>query len=94
MRREVRRVLDAIDALEAISDAGERAQALGEFLAVVPEVHSKARQMRQQAVLTLRTQGLSWQQIGDLLGVNRQRAKRISEGKSWPAPKDEPVAEA
>lgn len=86
-------MLDAIDALEAISDAGERAQALGEFLALVPEVHSKARQMRQQAVVTLRQQGLSWQQIGDLLGVNRQRAKRIFEGKSWPAPKAEPIEE-
>lgn len=92
MRDEVRRVLTAVDDLERIPDAGERAKALGELLAEIPGFHSKVREMRQQAVLTLRQQGLSWQEIGDLIGVHRQRAKAISEGRSWrkPSPADAP----
>jgi hypothetical protein len=83
MREEVRRVLAAVEDFERIADAGERARALGEFLGKIPEVHSQARQMRQQAVLLLRQQGLSWQEIGDIIGVHRQRARQIALGESW-----------
>lgn len=91
-RREVKRVLDAVDALEAIPDAGDRAKATGELLAEVPALQSKLRQMRQQCVLTLRAQGMSWQEIGDLLDVSRGRAKRIAEGTSWRKQGDMPLA--
>jgi uncharacterized membrane protein len=83
MREEVRRVLAAVEDLERIADAGERARALGEFLGKMTEIHSQARQMRQQAVLVLRQQGLSWQAIGDVIGVHRQRARQIALGESW-----------
>ncbi|MGW1998515.1 helix-turn-helix domain-containing protein [Embleya sp. NPDC001921] len=94
MRKEVRRVLAAVDDLEKIPDAGERAKALGELLLEIPSFHSKVREMRQQAVLVLRQQGLSWQDIGDLLGVGRSRAKRIAEGTSWPAKNAAPPDES
>lgn len=91
MRDEVRRVLAAVEDLERIADAGERARALGELLKKIPEVHSQARQMRQQAVLVLRQQGLSWQEIGDIIGVHRQRARTIALGESW---REKKVADA
>lgn len=83
VRPEVRRVLDALDDLERISDAGDRARALGQLLPRMPGLTSKLRQMRQQAVITLRQQGHSWQAIGDILGRHRQTAKDIYEGRSW-----------
>lgn len=76
--REVQRV---IEQLESIGDAGERAIAAGALLKDWPRLHRQVREVRQQAVIVLRQQGMSHADIGRLLGITKARAAQIAEGR-------------
>jgi DNA-directed RNA polymerase specialized sigma subunit len=53
-----------------MADATTEVQELNEMMAA-------ATRKRQRLVLKLRDQGKTWQEIGDTLGVSRQRAEQI-----------------
>ncbi|GGP55843.1 hypothetical protein [Streptomyces abikoensis] len=77
---EVQRFLDAITALEDIEDDAACAKAITEILKDWPEKHARLREIRQQRVLSLKSQGKTWQQIGDELGIHFTRAQQIGKG--------------
>lgn len=78
---EVQRILEAIAALEEISDDEARAKAVTAVLDQWPYQHTRLREVRQRAVLNLRAQGKTWKQIGDILGVHFTRARQIAQGQ-------------
>jgi hypothetical protein len=78
---EVRRLLEAIDALEAIQDDAACASAVTEVLKQWPEHHSRLREIRQQRVQALKSQGKTWAEIGAILGgLHPTRAQQIATG--------------
>jgi len=80
-REEVRRLVEAIEAFEAIEDDEACAKAVSEALAAWPDHHSKLRELRQQRVRALRAQGKTWGEIGALLGgITAARAQQIGAG--------------
>lgn len=78
---ESREVQQVINGLESIDDAGERAIAAGALLKNWPDLHRQVREVRQQAVIVLRQQGMSHADIAKLLGVTKSRAAQIAEGR-------------
>ncbi|WP_344326694.1 sigma factor-like helix-turn-helix DNA-binding protein [Streptomyces macrosporus] len=81
---EVRRVLDSIDALGSTGDAEERARRLTELLDQWPSTHAKVREMRQQAIAELYDSGngLTYKEIGDMLGISFGRVRQIIAGET------------
>lgn len=78
---EVRRLLEAIDALEAIQDDAACASAVTEVLKQWPEQHSRLREIRQRRVQALKEKGKTWAEIGVILGgVHATRAQQIATG--------------
>ena len=78
---EVRRLVEAIEAFEAIEDDEACAVAVSKALAAWPVQHSKLRELRQQRVQSLRGQGKTWEEIGRLLGgITAARAQQIGAG--------------
>lgn len=78
---EVHRLLEAIDALEAIQDDAACASAVTEVLNQWPDHHSRLREIRQRRVQALRAQGKTWAEIGTILGgVHPTRAQQIATG--------------
>ncbi|MZE56142.1 hypothetical protein GTY86_33710 [Streptomyces sp. SID5770] len=77
---------ETLDApIAAIADAVNAFSDLGEFYRASREAESRVtadmRAARQKRVLDLKGQGLTWRQIGELLGgVTPQRAEQISRG--------------
>ncbi|EFL19943.1 predicted protein [Streptomyces sp. C] len=80
---EVQRLVEAIQALEAIKDDVEAARAATAILDAWPNYHAQLRELRQRRVLALRAQGKTWAQIADeaLGGVHPTRAQQIATGK-------------
>jgi hypothetical protein len=74
--------LDDIEQVAAISDPVERAQEIARRMALLPEWSAKLREMRQAAVLEMRANGMSHADVGRALGVHRNRAQQIAEGRS------------
>ncbi|MFD6180040.1 hypothetical protein [Streptomyces goshikiensis] len=64
------------------TDASERAKEVGVALNAVPELQKWLRQLRQEAVLELRADGLSHAEVGKLIGTSRARAQQIAEGRT------------
>lgn len=77
---EVRRFLDAVNALEGIEDDAACAKAITDVLKNWPDSHAQLREIRQQRVLNLRAEGKTWQEIGDIMGVHFTRAQQIAKG--------------
>lgn len=78
---EVGRLLEAIDAFEAIEDDAACAAAVSEALKEWPKHHERLREIRQRRVQAMRAQGQTWQQIGDALGgITASRAQQIGAG--------------
>jgi len=78
----------ALVAARALDDPAERAKALSEVLAALPDVQAVLRTERQEAVRTLHEDlHLSWAQIGEILGVHRNRAAQIAGGVTGGAKK-------
>ncbi|WP_370063688.1 hypothetical protein [Streptacidiphilus sp. MAP5-3] len=81
---EVRRVLDAINALGKQGDATDRARRLTQLLDEWPDKHAEVREMRQRAVAEMHASGLSYRKIGELLGISFGRVKQIIDGVTNP----------
>lgn len=82
-REEVKRLVEAIEAFEAIKDDEECAKAVSEALAQWPDHHSKLRALRQQRVQAMKAQGKTWAEIGEMLGgITAARAQQIGAGLS------------
>jgi len=78
---EVRRLLEAIEAFEAIEDDTAAAIAVSRALELWPEHHSRLREQRQKRVQALKAQGKTWREIGEALGgISAARAQQIGAG--------------
>lgn len=71
-----------IEQVERITDPAERAREVGRRLGLIPRHQERLRKLRQAAVLELRAQRLSYAQIGEMLGLHRNRVQQIAEGRS------------
>lgn len=82
MPKEVERLLDAIEAFQAIEDPAARTSAVSEALRKWPELHAQLRQIREASVRTLREdQRKTWPEIAKIIGgVTPERAQQISKG--------------
>jgi hypothetical protein len=80
--KEVNRLVEAIQAIEAIEDDVECAKIVAETLDEWPQYQKRLREVRQKRVQALRAQGKTWPEIGALLGVSPQRAQAIAVGLS------------
>lgn len=74
--------LNDIDRIKTIPDPAERARELGKVFKALPDITAELRAMRQAAVLELRAQGWTYGQIGEQLGLHRNRVQQIAEGRS------------
>ncbi len=75
----------AIQRARALADPAERAKALGDLLGDhgLPAITGQLQSERQAAVAELHEQqGLSYAQIGALIGQHRTRAEQIHKGIS------------
>ncbi|WP_240958543.1 hypothetical protein [Streptomyces barkulensis] len=78
---EVRRFLEAIDALEAIEDDAACASAVSDLLKTWPDHHARLREIRQRRVQALKNSGKTWAEIATILGgVHPTRAQQIAKG--------------
>ncbi|MEC4016067.1 hypothetical protein [Streptomyces sp. H27-D2] len=69
-------VADLVDALDAISDPQKRYQASRETETAVA---AGIRGVRQRIAVELKTGGLKWREVGEIMGnVSAQRAFQIS----------------
>jgi DNA-binding NarL/FixJ family response regulator len=87
---EVRRVVEAIDALGAVDDTMDRAKALTELLDDWPDHHSRVRAMRQQAVQALVAAGMTYRQIASELDISPARVGQIVAGVTNPRTQKNP----
>ncbi len=87
---EVRRVVDAIDALGEMSDTLERAKALKTLLDDWPDHHSRVRELRQQAFRALSDEGMTYKEIGAELGISAARVGQIVTGVTNPRTQKNP----
>jgi hypothetical protein len=80
----VKRLLDAIEAFEAIEDPAERISAVSEALRRWPSYHKQLRQIREDGVRLLRDeQRKTWPEIAEIIGkITPERAQQISKGLS------------
>lgn len=78
---EVRRLVEAIEAFDAIEDDATCASEVSKALDDWPGYHSRLREIRQRRVKALKDQGKTWQEIADILGgVTPSRAQQIGAG--------------
>lgn len=83
MSEEVQRVFEAIDALEGITDPGERARALGEVLKGLPDRNKKLKTARQAAVAELLARpGATLRSVGAELNISFSTVQDIVRGYS------------
>lgn len=78
---EVRLVTDVVDSLEALEDPAERAKRAGRLLADWPAQGSRLREIRQEAVVAMRAQKVSYRQIAKTLGISLARVQQIEAGE-------------
>lgn len=82
MTKEAQRVIDALNAVEAMADPLERARAIGEVMADQAERGKRWRELRRKVVLDLRAQtpAVSYRKIADMLGVSLATVQDIESG--------------
>lgn len=78
---EVRLVTDVVDSLEALEDPAERAKRAGRLLAAWPDQGSRLRVIRQEAVMAMRAQKVSYRDIAKKLGISLARVQQIEAGE-------------
>ncbi|WP_338146672.1 hypothetical protein [Streptomyces boncukensis] len=83
-REEVKRLLEAIEAFEAIEDPAERTRAVSEVLGDWKVHLARLRQIREDGVRALREEERkTWPEIAEIIGgVTPERAQQISKGLS------------
>jgi DNA-directed RNA polymerase specialized sigma24 family protein len=91
--QEVRIVTDVVDSLEELEDPAERAKRAGRLLAEWPTQGSRLREIRQEAVVAMRAQNVSYRQIAKTLGISLARVQQIEAGERGRKPKAEPEPE-
>lgn len=72
---------DVVDSLEALEDPAERAKRAGQMLAAWPVQGSRLREIRQEAVVAMRAQKVSYRQIAKTLGISLARVQQIEAGE-------------
>ncbi|MCX5285943.1 hypothetical protein [Streptomyces sp. NBC_00198] len=78
---EVLRLVEAVDAFDAIEDDAACALALTQVLEDWPTHHSKLRLARRERVNRMRAQGQTWAEIGQAMGgLSAARAQQIGAG--------------
>jgi hypothetical protein len=79
---EAQRVIDALNAVEAMTDPEERAKAIGEVMADQAERGKRWREMRRKVVLEMRAQNppVPYRKIADTLGVGLATVQDIERG--------------
>jgi hypothetical protein len=79
---EAQRVIDALNAVEAMTDPLQRAKAIGEVMADQAERGKRWREMRRQVVLEMRAQTppISYRKIAAALGVGLATVQDIERG--------------
>ncbi|WP_406365241.1 hypothetical protein [Streptomyces sp. NBC_00645] len=83
MTEEAQRVIEAMDAVEAIADPEQRAQAISEVLADQAARAKKWREDRRQFVLEQRAKKpkpVSYRKIAAMLGVSLRTVQDIETG--------------
>lgn len=88
--QEVRIVTDVVDSLEELEDPAERAKRAGRLLAEWPTQGSRLREIRQEAVVAMRAQNVSYRQIAKTLGISLARVQQIEAGERGKKAKPEP----
>ncbi|WP_308377667.1 helix-turn-helix domain-containing protein [Streptomyces sp. ISL-98] len=84
MTEEAQRVIDAMDAVEAMADPQSRAKAISEVLADQAGRSVRWRELRRQVVLDMRGQEppVPYRKIAALLGVSLATVQDIERGYS------------
>ncbi|GAA2694400.1 hypothetical protein GCM10010400_69970 [Streptomyces aculeolatus] len=84
MTEEAQRVIDAMNAVEAMPDPQERAKAISEVLAHQTARSKEWRKLRRDFVLGLRAQkpAVSYRKIAAMLGVSLGTVQDIERGYS------------
>lgn len=97
MTEEAQRVIDAMNAVEAMPDPLERARAIGEVMADQAERGKRWREMRRKVVLEMRAQEppVSYRKIAEVLGIGLATVQDIEagytgSGKNRPRAKQQP----
>lgn len=82
MTEEAQRVIDAMNAVEAMPDPLQRAKAIGEVMADQVERGKRWREMRRQVVLEMRAQQppVSYRKIAEALGIGLATVQDIERG--------------
>ena len=82
MTEEAQRVIDAMNAVEAMTDPEQRAKAISEVMADQAERGKRWREMRRQVVLEMRAQDppVSYRRIAKALGLGLATVQDIERG--------------
>lgn len=82
MTKEAQRVIDAMDAVEAMTSSEERARAISEVLADQAVRGKRWRELRRQVVLEMRAEDppVSYRKIAARLGVSLATVQDIERG--------------
>ncbi|MFD7429081.1 helix-turn-helix domain-containing protein [Streptomyces sp. NPDC059818] len=81
-RQEVQRVLDGLDAIEAMEDSLEKAQIISRLLRDQTERTKRLKEHRRRIVLLLRSRKVTYREIAESLGVSIGTVQDIERGYS------------
>jgi hypothetical protein len=70
----------AVESVEAMPPSEDRARAATAVLGVLAKANGDLAKLRQADVRVMRAAGMTWGQIGAVLGVHRSRARQIESG--------------
>ncbi|GAA2946240.1 MULTISPECIES: Trp family transcriptional regulator [Streptomyces] len=82
IKKEARRVFDALDAVEAMEDSLEKAQVISNLLRDQTERTKRLKASRQKVVQELRSQKVPYRVIAENLGVSIGTVQDIERGYS------------
>lgn len=82
IEEEVRRVFDALDAIEAMEDSLLKAQVISRLLRDQTERTKRLKRYRRKVVLDLRQQKVTYREIAKSLGVSIGTVQDIERGYS------------
>ncbi|WP_432001574.1 helix-turn-helix domain-containing protein [Streptomyces sioyaensis] len=82
VEEEARRVLEALDVLEAMDDAAAQARAISRVLREQPGRYRRLKNIRREYVLQQRAANVSYRKIAAQLGVSSGTVQDIERGYS------------